>query len=120
MMSKSLNVDAHRNEILSAIAEVRTVARSQHDEPRTHSADWLDELFIDATDEQTLRKAAASALTLYGGNGSFADVGDAESAHAVDRLRAALRPVGSTATGIGWRGPWRRSPKSFGRTDPRQ
>ena len=84
-------VECVRAEIISAIVEVRTVARSEHDERRHHAADWLDGLFVDATDAHSLREAAASALSLYGGAGSFADVGTAESAHAVDNLLRALR-----------------------------
>lgn len=91
MNSKRSTVDAVRNDILDAIAEVRTVARSEHDEQRNSTADWLDEQFIDATDAHALRDAAANALTLYAGMGSFADVGTAASAHAVDKLTDALR-----------------------------
>lgn len=91
MIGKRRNLEAVRDEILSAIAEVRTVARSEHDEQRNHAADWLDELFIDVTDKRGLREAAATALTLYGGWGSFSDVGTSESAHAVDRLAIALK-----------------------------
>ncbi|WP_420178728.1 DUF6966 domain-containing protein [Paenarthrobacter sp. TA1.8] len=84
-------VDAVRAEITSAIAEVRSVARLEHDVQRQHTADWLDKQFIDVTDAHALRSAAAVALSLYGGNGSFSDVGTAESARAVDQLARALR-----------------------------
>lgn len=91
MNSKSSTVDVVRNDILAAIAEVRTVARSEHDVRRNSTADWLDEQFIDVTDAHALRAAAANALTLYAGMGSFADVGTAASAHAVEKLSGALR-----------------------------
>jgi hypothetical protein len=84
-------VESVRAEIFSAIAEVRTVARSEHDEPRNQTADWLDAQFGGVADARGLREAAASALALYGGAGSFSDVGTAESDHAVTQLRAALR-----------------------------
>lgn len=91
-MRRSPNtVEAVRAEIISAIKEVRTVARSEHDDQRSRVADWLDEQFMDVTDGRGLRGAAANALTLYGGAGSFSDVGTAESDHAVIRLGAALR-----------------------------
>ncbi|MFJ6418256.1 DUF6966 domain-containing protein [Paeniglutamicibacter sp. NPDC091659] len=91
MKNERWSVDAVRDEIVSAIAEVRFVARSEHDEHRAHAADWLEEQFIDAKDGHALREASAKAFTLYGGMGSFSDVGTASSAHAVDRLAAALR-----------------------------
>lgn len=91
MKSKRWSIDAVRDEILAAIAEVRSVARSEHDEQRSHAADWLDEQFIDATDGPALREEAAKALALYGGMGSFSDVVTADSSHAVDRLAEALQ-----------------------------
>ncbi|POH61163.1 hypothetical protein [Arthrobacter glacialis] len=91
MNSKHSSVNEVRDDILVAIAEVRTVARSEHDEQRNSTADWLDGQFIDVTDARTLRAAASNALTLYAGMGSFADVGTAASAHAVDQLADALR-----------------------------
>lgn len=90
-MSDKWTVETVRDEIISAIAEVRSVARAEHDQRRNHTADWLDEQFTGVTDPRTLRTAAAKALTLYGGWGSFSDVGTADSARAVDRLANALR-----------------------------
>lgn len=84
-------VNAVRAEITSAIAEVRSVAQLEHDAQRQRTADWLDKQFMDVTDAHTLRSAAADALSFYGGNGSFSDVGTAESAHAIDQLAIALR-----------------------------
>ena len=79
------------DKIIAAIAELRAVAQSEHDESRAHVSDWLDERFADVTDEQDLYEAATEALTLYrGGMGSFQDVGSAASAHVVRGLRAAL------------------------------
>jgi hypothetical protein len=91
MSSKRWAVEAVRDEILSAIAEVRTVARSEDDTQRSHAADWLLELFVGVEDRRSLRATAAKARSLYGGTGSFSDVGTAESAHAVDRLAKGLR-----------------------------
>jgi hypothetical protein len=91
MSSQPTTVEAVRDEIISAIVDVRTVARSERDEQRNKTADWLDEQFIDVTDGRGLREAAANALTLYGGAGSFSDVGTAESHHAVTQLAVALR-----------------------------
>lgn len=73
-------VESVRAEIISAIAEVRTVAQAEHDESRQMTADWLDAQFVDVTDARALRGSAAEALSLYGGNGSFSDVWTAESA----------------------------------------
>jgi hypothetical protein len=64
-------VESVRAEIISAIAEVRSVAQAEHDESRQTSADWLDAQFADVTDARGLRGAAADGLSLYGGNGSF-------------------------------------------------
>ncbi|WP_104044041.1 hypothetical protein [Arthrobacter sp. ZGTC412] len=91
MTNQPKTVEAVRDEIISAIAEVRAVARSEHDEQRNRTADWLDALFVGVTDAGALRAAAADALSLYGGNGSFSDVGTAESHHAVTQLGTALR-----------------------------
>jgi hypothetical protein len=43
--NKPKTLDAVRDEIISAIAEVRAVARSEHDEQRNRTADWLNGLF---------------------------------------------------------------------------
>jgi hypothetical protein len=67
------------------------VAGSEHDESRKMTADYLDAQVAGTTDARALRAAAAGALSLYGGNGSFSDVGTAESARAVEGLRWALR-----------------------------
>jgi hypothetical protein len=90
MSNRPKTAEAVRDEIISAIAEVRAVARAEHNEARNKTADWLDGLFVGATDAGNLREASARALTLYGGAGSFADVGTAESGHAVDKLAGAL------------------------------
>lgn len=91
MSGQPKTLEVVRDEVSSAIAEVRTVARSEHDEQRNRTADWLDEQFVDVTDGRGLREAAANALNLYGGAGSFSDVGTAESHHAVTQLAVALR-----------------------------
>lgn len=80
-----------RDEILASIAGVRSVARAEDDTARESAAGWLDGLFADVTTRRELRTAAHQALTLWGGAGSFSDVGTPESAAAVDRLRTALR-----------------------------
>ena len=90
-MSKRTTVESVRAEIIAAIEEVRSVAQAEHDESRTMTADWLDAQFSGVTDARGLRGAAASALALYGGAGSFSDVGTAESHHAVSNLAVALR-----------------------------
>ena len=85
-------VDEVRREIISAIAELRVVARSEEDGPRDQASDWLEQLFAGIEDQQALRRASAQALGLYrGGMGSFQDVGSAGSSEAVGRLRVALR-----------------------------
>ena len=85
-------VDEVRREIISAIAELRVVARSEGDGPRDQASDWLEQLFAGIEDQQALRRASARGLGLYrGGMGSFQDVGSAGSSKAVSRLRVALR-----------------------------
>jgi hypothetical protein len=91
MSFKRHTVEAVKDEILAAIEQVRAVARSEHDGQRKLAADWLGEQFTDVTDRRGLREAASNGLRLYGGMGSFADVGTAESAEAANRLGAALR-----------------------------
>lgn len=91
MSSEQGTIESVRDDIIAAIAEVRSVARAEHDEPRSRTADWLDALFAGVTDAHGLREAAAEALTLCGGNGSFSDVGTAESYQAVTNLGVALR-----------------------------
>lgn len=91
MTSERWTVGFIRDEILSAIAEVRAVALSETDDQRSHAADWLEEQFLGVTDSRGLRGAAAKAFTLYSGMGSFSDVGTAQSAHAIDRLAKSLR-----------------------------
>jgi hypothetical protein len=83
-------VSSALNEIISAIAEVRRVAQAEHDEPRSFTADYLDREFAQVNDRRSLRAAASNALTLYGGWGSFSDVGTEESARAVGNLQKAL------------------------------
>lgn len=67
MSGEPNTLEVVRDEVSSAIAEVRAVARSEHDEQRNRTADWLDEQFVDVTDGRGLREAAANALNLYGG-----------------------------------------------------
>lgn len=91
MSSRTKTVEAVREEIMTAIAEVRSVAQAEQDESRQTTANWFDARFADVTDTRGLRVAAADGLSLYGGNGSFSDVGTAESHHAVSNLAVALR-----------------------------
>ncbi|MHA7284503.1 DUF6966 domain-containing protein [Arthrobacter sp. TMS2-4] len=85
-------VQAARDEIIAAIAELRAAAELGQDRRRVDAADWLEELFVDVVDRRGLREASTQALTLYrGGMGSFQDVGYEAAGHAVDRLRVALR-----------------------------
>jgi hypothetical protein len=85
------DLQAIRDEIIAAAAELRTVARAEQDKQRIEVADWIDQQFIDVADPGVLLEATRSALTLYqGGMGSFQDVGTAASAQAVSRLRSAL------------------------------
>lgn len=90
MNNERQSLEPVRDDIIAAIADLRAVARIEHDERRNHVADWLDGLFADVMDANGLRKAAAEALTLYGGAGSFADVGSTESARVVDKLAGTL------------------------------
>jgi len=93
MSHKPRTVEAVRDEVVAATAELREVARSERDKQRDHVADWLDGQFIGVTDRRVLRAAAADALSsLYrGGMGSFQDVGTEASSRAVNRLYLALR-----------------------------
>ncbi|MBF4634665.1 hypothetical protein ITJ38_09655 [Agreia pratensis] len=92
MNNSRRTVASVRGEIVSAIAEVRAVAKTEGDKAREDASDWLDELLIDVDDRQGLREASARGLSLYrGGMGSFQDAGSAASAHAISRLRVALR-----------------------------
>jgi hypothetical protein len=91
--SRRATVESVQNDVAAAIADVRSVARSEGDSRRSQVADWLEGLFLDATDRRELHVAAATALGLYGGMGSFSDVGTAASAHAVDELAKALQRV---------------------------
>jgi hypothetical protein len=85
------SVEAVRDEIIAATAELRRVAQAEHDERSASVADWLDGRFAGVTDEHSLHEASAEALTLYrGGMGSFQDVGSAASAHVVGELCVAL------------------------------
>jgi hypothetical protein len=92
MTSRQHSVEAVRDEIIAATAELHTVAQAEHDEQRAHVADWLDERFAGVTDEHSLHEAAAEGLSLYrGGMGSFQDVGSAASAQVVGELYVALQ-----------------------------
>lgn len=90
MTSERWSVEDVRNEILAAVAEVRSVARDEDDEHRQHTANWLEEQFGGVTEPRELREASARALGLYGGMGSFSDVGTEKSHQAVRRLADAL------------------------------
>jgi hypothetical protein len=91
MSRKQHDVEAIRDEILAAVAELRAVARAEQDKQRIEVADWLDEQFIGIADLRVLLEATRNALTLYqGGMGSFQDVGTRASSHAVCRLNTAL------------------------------
>ncbi|MHA7209558.1 DUF6966 domain-containing protein [Arthrobacter sp. MDT1-65] len=92
MTNDQRTVEAARDEIIAATAELRAAAALGQDEQRAHVADWLDGLFANVTDRRGLREASAQGLTLYrGGMGSFHDVGYEAAGNVVDRLRVALR-----------------------------
>ncbi|MHA7191094.1 hypothetical protein ACX80N_12470 [Arthrobacter sp. MDT2-16] len=92
MTNQQRTVQAARDEIIAATAELRAAALLGQDEQRAHTADWLEGLFAGVTNRRGLREASAQGLTLYrGGMGSFHDVGYAELDHAVRRLSTALR-----------------------------
>jgi hypothetical protein len=92
MTSTQRTVEAVRDEIIAAAAELRTVAQSEHDEARARVADCLDEQFAGVTDEHSLHEAAAEGLGLYrGGMGSFQDVGSSASARVVGELYVTLQ-----------------------------
>jgi hypothetical protein len=91
MSRKQHNVEAIRDEVIAAVAELRAVACAEQDKHRIEVADWLDEQFMDLADPRALLEATRNALTLYqGGMGSFQDVGTGASSQAVSRLRTAL------------------------------
>ncbi len=71
MNNERQSFESIREDIIAVVADLRAVARTEHDERRTHTADWLGGLFADVIDANSLREAAAEALTLYGGAGSF-------------------------------------------------
>lgn len=50
MSSAQSTVEAVRDGIIVSIAELRAVARLEHDERRANVADWLDDLFAGVTD----------------------------------------------------------------------
>ena len=78
--------------VREAIDELRLAAQESGDTARADTATWLWAKFAGVTDRAHLRRACREALTLYrGGMGSFTDVGNTVSAHAVERLRRALR-----------------------------
>lgn len=82
-------VEFVRAEIISAIAEVRSVAQAEHDESRQMTADWLDAQLADVTDARGLREAAADGLSLYGGMA-------ADSSPKENEALASTLPVQST------------------------
>lgn len=45
MSSKQRTVEAVRDEVIAAAAELRRVAQAEYDERLANLADWLDELF---------------------------------------------------------------------------
>jgi hypothetical protein len=67
MSRKQHDVEAIRDEILAAVAELRAVARAEQDKQRIEVADWLDEQFIGIADLRVLLEATRNALTLYQG-----------------------------------------------------
>jgi NAD(P)H-hydrate repair Nnr-like enzyme with NAD(P)H-hydrate dehydratase domain len=72
MSSERHTLQSVQDDIIAAISDLRAVARAENDERRNHTADWLDGLFGCALGADDLREAAAKALTLHGGAGSYA------------------------------------------------
>lgn len=80
------------DDVRRAIAELHDACAIDGDSHRASTAEWLDELFADVADAETLRRRAREARRLYaGGMGSFSDVGTAPMDAAVESLRSALR-----------------------------
>ena len=91
MSRENHTVEAARDEIIAAVAELRAVAGAEQDKQRLEVADWLDEQFVGIADPRDLLEATREALTLYqGGMGSFQDAGTAASSQVAGRLRTAL------------------------------
>lgn len=89
-MSIQQPVEEIRDEILSAAAAVRAAARLENDEWRSGVATRIEELFTGVTEAGDLRERAADCLGLYGGMGSFSDVGTELMSDAVSKLRIPL------------------------------
>ncbi|MCC3291839.1 DUF6966 domain-containing protein [Arthrobacter sp. zg-Y1110] len=84
------SVEDVRDEILSAASAVRAAARVDDDEWRSGVANRIEHMFAGITEVSDLRERAADCLRLYGGMGSFADVGTEAMAGAVNKLRVPL------------------------------
>lgn len=84
------SVEDIRNDILSAAAAVRAAAKVDDDGWRSSVADRIETMFAGITEETDLRERAADCMRLYGGMGSFADVGTEVMADAVGKLRVPL------------------------------
>ena len=96
------SVEDVRDEILSAASAVRAVARVDDDEWRRGVADRIGRMFAGISEVSDLRERSADCLRLYGGMGSFADVGTEAMADVVDKLRVPLvhaRTFGMDGTG---------------------
>ncbi|MBD8585818.1 hypothetical protein IFT77_13005 [Frigoribacterium sp. CFBP 13729] len=92
MGGQSRNVDVVRAEILGAVDELRRAAVADGDDARLSVARQLSDRFAGLVTAQEVRVASRDALALWrGGMGSFQDVGNADTEHAVERLRRALR-----------------------------
>lgn len=93
-----LRYSAALAELHAAVEELAAAAAEMQDEPRAYTARWLARNLAQVDDRDELRACAREALGLYrGGMGSFQDVGDAVTDHAVTRLRRALHAALDTA-----------------------
>ena len=89
-MSAHQTVEDIRGDILSSAAAVRSAALLEHDEWRLGIAARIENMFTGVAEAADLRDRAADCLRLYGGMGSFADVGTETMADAVAKLRMPL------------------------------
>jgi hypothetical protein len=104
MSSRGLSVEAVRDDIIAAVAEVRAVAKAEHDERRNHTADWLDGLFGCPLNAEDLRPRQRHSLCTP------------ERGH-LPTSEPLSRRVPSTS----WRGPWSAGvPGSCAASDRRQ
>ena len=86
-----MNFENILSEVFAAIEELHLTAITNQDKSRKSVAIVLKEDFSLVTNKKELRDTARHALMLYrGGMGSFQDVGDALTDHAVKRLARAL------------------------------